>query len=265
MTILEVSATTEARAGGDIAPVIASLPVSLVAAGPDAGGPDLVAVDGGPGWPQRAADRLAHGVRGLVVIQPVPVAPAEVPTASGVPVVVDYRFAGNPAIETAADAFARWPADAMIEVSVVGSDSADLGRILVDQLATLRRLGQAAAELDRLTWRASGYYLRGATATGSPLLVSAHVTIGEPSALRVRGLAADGAVELTVPNPGTARPAYLVRITRDGATTAPSLWETSHRAAWRRLHAAVTETQPTADLSDLRKDLAVAGRVLPTP
>lgn len=263
MTILQVGATPDARAIGDITPVIASLPVSLVAADPRLGRADLAAVDGGPGWPERTADALRHGVGGLLLIHPVPVAPDEVPEESVVPVVVDYRFAGNPALAAATDAFAGWPSSAMIELAAVLPDASDLGTILVDQLATLRRLAQPAETLNPLTWSPSGYYLSGATIHGSPLLLSAHVTIGAPASLWVRGLAPDHAVELTLPDPRTARPAFLVRTTQAGATTTPTLWETSHRAAWRRLHTAVTGSRLTDDLVDLRTDLTLACRALP--
>jgi hypothetical protein len=260
MTPLRVSAATDAEVAGDIATVIASLPISLVGAEPEQRG-DLVAVHGGPGWPERTAECLLHRVRGLLIVHPTPVSPTDVPEVSSVPVVVDYRFAGNRALAAAAMAFDGWPAGAMIEVAAVVPDESSLDETLVDQLATLRRLGQPAVELHRLTWDGSGYYLRGSTTAGSPVLVSAHVSSGARPYLRVRGLAA---VELTLPDPGTARPAVLVNTTSTGATTTPTIWETSHRAAWRRLHAAVTGARLTYDLADLRADLTIAGQALPT-
>jgi hypothetical protein len=69
---------------------------------------------------------------------------------------------------------------------------------------------------------------------------------------------------LTLPDPSNARPAVLVHTTSTGATTTPTIWETSHRAAWRRLHAAVTGARLTNDLADLRADLMIAGQALPT-
>ena len=63
MTPLRVSAATDAEVAGDIATVIASLPISLVGAEPEQRG-DLVAVHGGPGWPERTAECLLHKVRG---------------------------------------------------------------------------------------------------------------------------------------------------------------------------------------------------------
>ena len=263
MTPLRVSAATDAEVAGDIATVIASLPISLVGAESEQRG-DLVAVHGGPGWPERTAECLLHRVRGLLIVHPTPVSPTDVPEVSSVPVVVDYRFAGNRALAAAAMAFDGWPAGAMIEVAAVVPDESSLEETLVDQLATLRRLGQPAVELHRLTWNGSGYYLRGSTNAGTPVLVSAHVSSGARPSLRVRGLAADSGVVLTLPDPGTARPAVLVNTTSTGATTTPTIWETSHRAAWRRLHTAVSGARLTNDLADLRADLILTGQILST-
>jgi hypothetical protein len=265
MTSLSVTASATAMSTGAIAPIVASLPVSLRSAATDAASADLVALDGSVGWPERTVEAVQHPARGLMLVQPCPVARGEVPQTSPVPVVIDYPFACNSAVPSAARAFDGWEADAMVEVSSRVSDAADAGRLLLDQLATLRRLGLQPVSLDRLTWASSGYYLRGSTHSGVPLLLSAHVTSGAPPHLKVRGLAPDRAVELTVPDPNTARPAVLVTTTSAGATTQPTLWESSHRAAWRRLHAAVVEALPTTDLTDLRADLALASDVLPAP
>lgn len=257
--------STTATGSGAIAPVIASLPASLrwEGAGNEVSA-DLVVLDGGLGWPQSALDAIPHGVRGLMLVRPTPVTPDEVPQLP-VPVVIDHRFASNPAVASTAHHFDSWPAEALVEVSALIAEPADAERLLLDQLATLRRLGLPPVILERLTWSPSGYHLRGTASSGAPLLLSAHVTTGAPPHLRVRGLAPEVAVELSVPDPGTARPAVIVRTTQDGATTEPTLWESSHRAAWRRLHTAVVDGIATDDLADLRADLEVAGHVLPPP
>ena len=152
MTSLRVTASATAMSTGAIASVVASLPVSLRSAATDAASADLVALDGSVGWPERTADAVQHAARGLMVVQPCPVAPDEVPQTSSVPVVIDYRFAGNPAVSSAARVFDGWEADAMVEVSSLVSDPEDTGRLLLDQLATLRRLGLPPVNLDQLTW-----------------------------------------------------------------------------------------------------------------
>lgn len=264
MTALRVNAGTDDAVAGDILPVIASLPISLVAADSE-NAADLFAVHGGPGWLQRTAECLLHEPRGLLIVQPTPVLANQVPDVLAIPVVVDYRFAGNPALAAAAEVFVGWPADAMIEIAATDHEASNLGATLIDQLATLRSLGQPLGDLHRLSWNGNGYYLRASTTAGSPVLLSAHVTSGAPASVRVRGLAATAAIELVLPDPATARPAVLVSTTPGGATTMPTLWETSHRAAWRRLHAAVNEARRTTDLVELRADLTLVNNVLPTP
>lgn len=264
MTALRVSAGADGAVADSILPVIASLPTSLVAA-ESTEAADLFAVHGGSGWLQRTAECLRHKTRGLLIVHPTPVLANQVPDVSSLPVVVDYRFAGNPAVAAAAEAFVGWPADALIEIAATNHDASELGATLLDQLATLRRLGQPLADLHRLNWTGSGYYLRASTTAGSPVLLSAHVTSGTKASLRVRGLTADTAVELVLPDSASARPAALVITTPSGATMMPTLWESSHRAAWRRLHAAVAGTRLTTDLTELRSDLILVTDVLPTP
>ncbi|KRF22361.1 hypothetical protein [Phycicoccus sp. Soil802] len=262
MTALRVSAGPDEAVAGDVLPVIASLPISLVAKASE-NAADLFVVHGGPDWPQRTAECLLHDLRGLLIVEPTPVPANQVPDDLSVPVVVDYRFAGNPALAAAAEAFVGWPAEGMIEIAATDQQESNLGATLLDQLATLRRVGQPVVDLHRLSWNGSGYYLRASTTAGSFVLLSAHVTSGAPPSLRVRGLAANASVELVLPDPATARPAVLVRTTPSGATTMPTLWETSHRAGWRRLHAAVTGATLTTDLVELRAELTLVNNVLP--
>jgi hypothetical protein len=260
---LRVTADPTAALTGNVATTVASLPLSLATALPGESA-DLAAVHGGPGWPQRVMHALVPGVRGVLVVDPVPVPVAQVPAAPPVPVVIDHRYAANPVLARAADALQDWPNDALVEVAAVVAAAFDLDRVLLDHIATLRRVGRQVAHLDRLTWGPNGFYLIGRDVGGTPLLLSAHVTTGVPPSVRIRGLARELTVELALPNPDTARPAVLVRTTPDGASTAPTLWETSRRASWRRLHAAVTSGQRVDDLSDLSSDLATAELGLPS-
>ena len=108
---------------GAIAPVIASLPISLVSARNRRGVGDLVAVHGGLGWPERTADVFCSTPQGPDDRPSERRSPRiEVPRSHRVPVVIDYRFAGNPLPSAAAAmAFDGWPADAMIEVAALVS------------------------------------------------------------------------------------------------------------------------------------------------
>jgi hypothetical protein len=179
--------------------------------------------------------------------------------------VVDRRFAGNPALDAAAELFGAWPADALIECHVAVADDRELPRTFLDQLAVLRRLGRPMQSLKELVWHRTGFVVEGRARGGSPVLFSTVVTTGEPAAARVRGLSADLVVEVTLPDSESARPATVVRTTSEGAVQLPTLWETSHRASWRRLRDAVLHGRDTTDLADLRADQAVAAHIVPRP
>lgn len=263
MTTLMATASPAAAVSGHVDTVLASLPVSLGRSGPGPRVADLTAVDGTAGWPEQVRGALSGGTRGALLVEPVPVTHHALQDLPDAPVVVDRRFAGNPALDAAAELFAAWPADALIECHATIADHSELPRTLLDQLAVLRRLGRPMQSLIELVWRRTGYVVEGRTMSGSPVLFSTAVTSGQPSAARVRGLSADVAVEVTLPDSESARPATVVRTTSTGAVQLPTLWETSHRASWRRLRDAVTHGHGTSDLADLRADLALAGPVLP--
>jgi len=74
----------------------------------------------------------------------------------------------------------------------------------------------------------------------------------------VRLLTPDGSVEVEIPNGDTARPGQL-RITDAGGTRlAPTLYESGHRATWRRLHRLLATGQPSVDVDELAADIATA-------
>jgi hypothetical protein len=196
-------------------------------------------------------------------VEPVPVNVDALEDLPGAPVVVDRRFAGNPALDAAAELFAAWPPGALIESHARVADESELPRTLLDQLAVVRRLGRPVQTLKALVWQRGGFVAEGSTTSGSPVLFSTAVTTGEPSAARVRGVSADLVVEVTLPDSRTARPATVMRTTSEEAVQLPTLWETSHRASWRRLRDAVIDGHDTSDLDDLRADQALAGRVIP--
>ena len=78
----------------------------------------------------------------------------------------------------------------------------------------------------------------------------------------VRVLTDDGGVEIAIPHPETARPAEVVITDEAGVRTLPTLWESSHRAAWRRAHLLLQAGDPGTDLSDFADDQAVLGHAL---
>ncbi|MFV0430292.1 MAG: hypothetical protein ACK5KO_12815 [Arachnia sp.] len=259
MTRLRVCADLEARTGGGVAAALASLPMSLRESDSPASG--LVAVTGSPGWPSRVTEAAGAGAVGILVIAPEPVAPEALPETE-VPVVIDYPYAGNCVVAAVRRSFEAWPAGSMIEVSGYLALGCGAAGLLLDSLALLRRIGQHATALRRLTWDESGYWVSAQSGSGAPVILSAHVTGALQPHLRLRGLAAESAVEVRFPDPVTARPANLISSCLTHATSEPTTWQSAHRDAWQRLRLAVTTHAQVADLDELRADLRLARAVV---
>ena len=94
----------------------------------------------------------------------------------------------------------------------------------------------------------------------SPLDLAIVASDATPPHASVRLLAPDQAVELQLPDWRSARPAQLMTVTGDGATSAPTLFESAHRAAWRRLLHHVGTGTLTEDLAHWQVDTATAAR-----
>lgn len=263
MSALTVLVQDGAADPGDIPAVLASLPESLRPFGDGPEPADLVAVAGGPGWTARSVEALADGVRGVLVIDPVSEDVTRLRDDArrySVPVVVARPYAGNPAIAVVAPYFAgaEWPE--LLEARLVVPVGADLAHALLDQLALVTAAAGALERVRTLVWTGHGYVLHGDRAGGRRAVLTAVATSAVPPSAALRQLGAAGAVRLEVPAPLSARPA-LATVTRpDGRTLLPTLWETSHRAAWRRLRDLVAAVEQATDLSDLDRDqLVVTG------
>jgi hypothetical protein len=265
---LEVCSSDAARRAGDIDAVVASLPVSLRFG---ATGTDLVAVDGQTGWPAAALQAIEGGAKGLVIIDPTAEDVADLVSLArrrGVPVVIDYPFAGNPAVPVVAPYFNdgddRY---ALLECTVTARLGADLVRVLIDQLALVGALAVQVGNAKVLDWTTRRYVISGLLADGRRARLTGICTDVGPPTATVRMLRADGSVELTVPNPETARPAHATVVTPDGAKSLPTLFETAHRLAWRRLARLVHDGGQASDLANFTHDsstVAVLTGALPS-
>ncbi len=253
---LRVGASPAARRSGDVDPVIASLPVSLH---PVSEAPDLCAVAGESGWTGEALDILGTGIRGILVVDPVSEDASDLAaaaSAAGIPVVIDRPLAGNPTVPVIATHFANaGEPHGLLECRVVQSGSGDLDRALLDQLALVRA---AAAEVQSATVLARTnhcYAIQGYLANGRRTQLTGICTAAQPRSGHLRLLGLTGSVELTVPDPSTARPAQATITTPDGLVLLPTIFESAHRATWRRLRDLVEARLPAPDLDDFRKDV----------
>lgn len=255
---LGVAVDRSAGCSGDVASVIASLPVSLRTIGLDA---DLVAIDGRPGWVGAAVQAIEGGAKGLVVINPVEqdtaklAGLAELAVGRGVPVVIDWPFAGNPAVPAMAPHFAAAKdLHSLIECRASVTTALHLSVVLLDQFALIGRLVGPIDSAYALDWTAQHYVVSGRVLNGPRIRLTAIRTTAVQPIVTVRMLGPAVSVDLTIPSPATAQPALGVVSTESGAKLLPTLFETAHRFSWRTLiHLVQTRTQG-GDLSRFVRD-----------
>lgn len=256
---LTVAFDQAAQDSGAIAQVIASLPVSL-ARGSEAGGLD--GIDGGAGWPAAAERAIDAGARGLLIVRPVPADAAslvESAAARGVPVVIDAMWTHDPAVELSAASFAEVADDrCLLEARVSSAVGSEWHRVLLDQLSVIRAAVSPVRSLDVIRRDRTGYSATAVLATGGRVNLTAIGTDSVAASATLRIVNQQRVVQLTVLDPATAAPGRVVVTSPAGANELESVWETAHRAAWRRLVALVRQGETSRDLEFFADDCAVA-------
>ena len=229
--------------GSALDEVLASLPLSLARG---EGSPHIVAVDGAPGWLDRAADADAPAV---VVVDPVSLVEearrGRLETASDpARLGLDLPWSHNPVVPALADALGS--ADGYLEVRLHLADAPTEA----DALAVLHFVDRVAGELDSVRiLAASPDHLRLTSIAGDhDVAVTLVRTAAADRILRLRALGADDELDVELPHPDTARPAHLITATDAGERSQPTLWESSHRALWR---AAIAVARGEAAFDDL--------------
>jgi hypothetical protein len=251
-----VTAEQAARVAGGVDGVIASLPVSLTHA---ASAGQLVAVDGAPGWAGRAQAALSAGAQAVIVVSPA-AETARIKDADQV--LLDWPFASNPALKGAAEAMQPLLGElALVESHVILPSGQDTDKALLDQLTALNRLLDGslaeAAPLRRLHSQAPGYRLAGRLPGRAPVTVSATVTNALPPRMEFRLLTTDGGLTVSVPAPETAVPAEIHLTTAAGEQLLPTLYESSHRATWRRAIRTAAGEAASSDLEEFSRTAAL--------
>ncbi|MEV6037872.1 hypothetical protein AB0L65_42450 [Nonomuraea sp. NPDC052116] len=179
---------------------------------------------------------------------------AERAAAAGIPVVVAGPWALDPAVAALAGALDAEDAS-LIEVTATVPAGSSPTDVLLDQLALLRTAIGPARGVEVIQADAHGHLARAHVGDVPVHLAAAVSGLGTRRArLDVLGPAVQW--RLSFPDPATARPATVVRTDADGERLLPTLYESAYRAAWRHLHAAVTDgTVPPYSLHDLADDL----------
>lgn len=257
---LPLFAADDVRARYATDAVLASLPLSYAHADePAAGG--VAVIGGSGGWPEAAAQALQAGTAGVILIHPQPaeLSPLRAAVAEHGVVVVDSVWAANPAVPSAASAFrsAATPGQ-RLECRVSLRTGSALRNGLLHQLSLVRALlGQPVQDL-RILHDADHVYLAEARSGDTPVDLSVICTNAVPEQARLRLLTIDGSVDLKIPGGETAQPALLTVTSPQGASLAPTLYESGHRATWRRLHQLITSGDQPTDLDDLEQDMSTA-------
>ena len=121
---------------------------------------------------------------------------------SGAAVVLDQRWASNPAVPGAEDAVRSMAGRAALLDTVatapVGTDS---GELFADHLAAVVRLAGPLANLRHLRRGPHGYTTTAVLANGAPVAIQGVVSNARPAALDFRLLTDDGGVSVTLPEP----------------------------------------------------------------
>lgn len=252
-TPLSVHTTPGAETTGAVAAVISSLPVSFA---PASGAPDVTAVAGHAGWTGRAAAAIRAGARGVVVSDPVaedPGALTETAAGSGAVVVLDQRWAGNPALAASHDAaravISAALADCVLLDSVAyGAPGDEPMALLADQLAAVLQAGVDVRQLKVIQRSTNGYTVVGKLANGAPAALQGITTASVPATASISLLTSTGRTDITLPDPSAAWPAQIRSVTPAGATVLPTIYESAHRHSWRRLRSQLEAGGPSPDL-----------------
>ncbi|MET7701481.1 hypothetical protein [Streptomyces sp. NPDC005485] len=269
----DIRRTFDVSADTDTAAVLATLPLSFRPVTVDR--VPVRALSGRRGWVDTAAAAIHDGAVGLVVRHPAPADPADILVLAelagkcGTVVVLDSPWAGTPTAARAAEAL-RDAADSdsasAIECRLTLPSDHDIGQALLDQLALLRILGNPADEI-RTYLRTERGVLATATVGGRTGLLGTVLTDALAPAASVRLIGAGRAVHLQIPSWHTARPALLTITSPEGSHTWPTHYESPHRAAWRRLHRLLNDSESpgfeaaaVADLHALAADLHTMDR-----
>ena len=233
-----VHATPEARDAGAVDLAVASLPASF---GPAEAGSaaDVAVLPGQPGWTAEAARAIDGGARGIVVVNPAPESVSDLLEAAetnGSAVVLDQRWASNPAVPGAEDAVRAMAGRAAVLDSVATAPAGTgSGELLADHLAAVVRLTGHLENLRVVASGGHGYTVSGRLANGAPAALQGVLSSARPAGVSISMLTDDGGVNVTLPDPLAAWPATVKATGPQGELLLPTLYESAHRTTWRRL------------------------------
>lgn len=247
---MRVALAVDASSASSVAEIVASLPLSLT---PSDGAPQIAAIQGSAGWATRAQEALDAGALAAVVSSPSGHdGAARLSAEASGRVAIAWEFAANPGVQVAADAAAGLRGQAVVaECTVTVPESAGLETAILDALTATGRIVGGFAPVTVLLSGPDGHHLSSRLDNGAPLSVGILVSKAGPASLRVRLLTPEGGLTAVVPSAATAAPAEVRVVRPDGELLLPTLWETSHRATWRRAVEMASGSTASGDIAEL--------------
>lgn len=259
-----VSATRAAEETGAVCLTVASLPASFgPALSPQTPAADVAVVAGERGWTLESSRAIEAGARGVMVVNPVPEDSrglAAAADAAGTAVVLDLRWASSPALVSgngepdARDAVrGALGIVALLDSVATAAPGTDPQRLLGEHLAVLQTVAGPLHDVAILRRDMTGYTASGRLANGSPFTAQGILTEARRAGADLRLYTQDGGVSITIPDPDAAWPAEVRATGPQGEVLLPTLYESAHRAAWRRLKDHLDDGTRPDDLSDFAR------------
>ena len=253
-TQLSAYADPQAEAAGAVSAVVASLPVSFR---PAAAAPDVVAVAGHAGWTGRAANAIGSGAKGVVVSVPEPEDTAQLAAVAACrrcgggtrPAMGRKRRPGGVRREHARCHRAALSDAVLLDSVAVAAPGTDPLNLLAEQFGVLLQCGIEVQNVRMVQRNGNGYTVSGALAGGVPVALQGILTSALPATATVSILTSTGRADVVLPDPEAAWPAEIRTVTAEGATTLPTLYESSHRTSWSRVHSHLSSGTPANDLA----------------
>jgi hypothetical protein len=107
----------------------------------------------------------------------------------------------------------------------------------------------------------NGYTVAAVLGDGIPVALQGILTSVLPATASLTILTAAGRADLVLPDPAAAWPAEVRAVTAEGSTTLPTLYESSHRSTWSRVHAHLTAGTAPDDLAQLATVLSLLSQL----
>ncbi|NUT71520.1 hypothetical protein [Pseudarthrobacter sp. C4D7] len=273
MSTYTVTATPEAEESGAVALAVASLPATFGPA-PAGGAADIAVIAGGAGWTAEAVRAVRSGSRGVLVVDPVPEETAQLADAAqaaGAAVVLDLHWASSPALvgnDGAPDARSAvrgaLGTASLLDSVATAAPGTDVRQLLARHLAAVLAVCGQLQGAGVIRSNATGYAVSATLANGAPFTAQGVLTAARPAGVAIHLYTADGGVDVRVPDPDAAWPAE-VRVTgAQGELLLPTLYESAHRAAWRRLKNHLSAGTRPEDLAGFARLTDLSATLRPT-